>query len=62
MIFFFEQRLVDLLRRLRRRRRTTNSLKNGPLNRGFELAGQVVRLGQILLGQFAQALLAVDAS
>ena len=39
---------------------TTNSLKNGPLKSQLQLAGQIMRLGQVLLRQFAQAFLAVD--
>ena len=61
MIFFFEQRRVDLVRR-RSPTRATNSLKNGPAEARLQFARQVMRLGQILLRQFAQPLLAVDAS
>ena len=61
MIFFFEQRLVDLVRRAAVGRRH-ELVEERPGEARLQLARQVVRLGQILLGQFAQSLLAVDAS
>ena len=61
MIFFFSSALVDLLGRAAVGR-SHELVEERPAEARRQFPGQIMRLGQVLLGQLAQPLLAVDAS